>query len=123
MSGKPPAGLSARLRLLAALLRDAPASSGARGRLLWRNDRREIMSLALPERLVIGRDARCDLTLANPRISRRHCEIVLLRGLAWVCDLGSTNGTRLNGRAITAATPLRDGDIIQLGGECLAYVE
>ena len=118
----PPAGLSARLRLISSLLRDSPQSD-SRARLLWRNLHREVMSIAVPERLVIGRGAGCDLTLANNRISRRHCEIHLLRGTAWLSDLGSTNGTIVNGRPITLPTPLRDGDLIQIGGICLAYIE
>ena len=80
------------------------------------------MSLALPEKLTIGRDAGCGLTLANARVSRRHCEIMLLHGVAWVSDLGSTNGTFHNGMRVEVPTPLRDGDLIEIGGNLLTFV-
>lgn len=119
---KRPPGLSARLRVLAALLRDTPLPVRSSGRLLWRNDHRRVMSLVLPERLVIGRGEDCELTLANPRISRRHCEIFRCRNTFWIVDLGSTNGTMLNGRRLSDAAVLREGDLLHLGGELLAYV-
>jgi FHA domain len=119
---EPPRALFDRLKFVAGLVSAAPARAHAVPRLLWRNERREVMSLALPMRLVIGRDAGCGLTMANPRLSRRHCEITLRRGGAWINDLGSTNGTHLNGRRVTVSAPLRDGDLIEVGGDVLAFV-
>lgn len=112
-----------RLKFVASLVTTAPQGLRREPRLLWRNERREVMSLALPERLVIGRDADCGLTLANPRVSRQHCEIMLLHGVAWLSDLGSTNGTRLNGNLVAnVPVPLRDGDLIEIGGEAMVFV-
>jgi hypothetical protein len=67
-----------------------------------------------PRGTYIGRDADCDLTLAHAHISRRHA-VVMLRGRQHeVEDLGSANGTRLNGELITAPHPLHDGDHLAL---------
>jgi hypothetical protein len=66
--------------------------------------------------LVVGRGPSCDLVLADPTVSRRHA---LLRrfGDAWfVEDLGSTNGTRVNGLRIRTSTVVRPGDSVGFGG-------
>jgi pSer/pThr/pTyr-binding forkhead associated (FHA) protein len=65
-------------------------------------------------RLVIGRGREADLSLAEPTISRLHAAIEW-DGEAWcVQDLGSTNGTCVNGRRALRAQ-LREGDEIELG--------
>jgi pSer/pThr/pTyr-binding forkhead associated (FHA) protein len=64
--------------------------------------------------MLVGRDAACDLVLADPRASRRHAEVVR-EGAAWrVRDLGSSNGTFLNGAAVTEAE-LGLGDVLTIG--------
>jgi pSer/pThr/pTyr-binding forkhead associated (FHA) protein len=65
---------------------------------------------------VVGRHPACDLWLSDPMVSRRHCALWLHNGRVWVVDLGSRNGTRLNGEPLTAARPLEDGDELQLAG-------
>jgi serine phosphatase RsbU (regulator of sigma subunit) len=64
-------------------------------------------------RVVLGRSHECDLILPDVVLSRRHAEIVH-EGDGWrVRDLGSLNGTRLNGtRLLAEALPLRDGDVV-----------
>lgn len=111
-----------RLKFVAGLVTDAPAGAKSGPRLLWRNERGEVMSLVLFERVVIGRAGDCELPLASARASRRHCEITLLRGVAWVSDLDSTNGTILNGARLGAPAPLRDGDLIEVGGSVIVFV-
>jgi len=64
--------------------------------------------------LVIGRGRTADLVLSEPTISRAHAAIGYERGDFFVQDLGSTNGTGVNGRR-EPRTPLRDGDEVQLG--------
>src|SRR6266567_263123 len=63
----------------------------------------------------IGRDFDNSLCLANPTISRRHAELVLAGTDLLVRDLGSRNGTYLNGRRIENFERLQDGDMLQFG--------
>lgn len=63
---------------------------------------------------LVGRDPVCDLALADPRISRRHLEIVRDGALLRFRDLGSSNGTRLNGISVTAGD-IGLGDVLALG--------
>jgi pSer/pThr/pTyr-binding forkhead associated (FHA) protein len=62
----------------------------------------------------VGREG-CDVLLADPEVSRRHARIVLTGAGAEVEDLGSTNGTFVNGRRITGRTALQPGDRIAFG--------
>ncbi|MEJ7602659.1 MAG: sigma 54-interacting transcriptional regulator [Kofleriaceae bacterium] len=66
------------------------------------------------ERLVIGADARADLVLADPTLSKFHCEIRITDGGCFVRDLGSRNGTTVDRIPILEA-PLRDGAVLGLG--------
>jgi pSer/pThr/pTyr-binding forkhead associated (FHA) protein len=69
---------------------------------------------------VIGRGAACDSHLENPLVSRRHCAFVERDGEVWVRDLGSQNGTWLNGERVTEARPVRDGDRLEVA--CLPFL-
>jgi putative methionine-R-sulfoxide reductase with GAF domain len=67
------------------------------------------------ETLEIGRDSRCGLVLEDPRVSKRHARLGWT-GSGWVLeDLGSKNGTTVNGLPAGGAD-LRDGDAVSLGG-------
>jgi pSer/pThr/pTyr-binding forkhead associated (FHA) protein len=63
---------------------------------------------------VIGRSRACDLRLADPMISRRHCAFSLRDGQVWVEDLASHNGTRLDGERLLEPRPVADGALLQL---------
>jgi transglycosylase-like protein with SLT domain/FHA domain-containing protein len=65
--------------------------------------------------LVLGRDPSCDFVIDDARVSREHARIELRDGDGFVVDLGSRNGTRVNGREVSRPTALRDGDVVQLG--------
>lgn len=65
-------------------------------------------------RVVLGRATDCDLRIPLPSVSRRHCEIVVKGGTTWVRDLGSRNGTLLNGNPVHEA-PLDEGDKLGIG--------
>ncbi len=68
-----------------------------------------------PTGATIGRSRQCDVMLDDPNISRSHAEI-RPRGGSWVLtDLGSTNGSRLNGRRVDGSELLKPGDEIELG--------
>jgi hypothetical protein len=69
---------------------------------------------------VIGRANECELRLDDPGVSRRHAEIRVNGGEAEVIDLGSTNGIRVNGKAVPSAR-LLDGDRIDLGSTSLVF--
>jgi Protein of unknown function (DUF3662)/FHA domain len=62
----------------------------------------------------IGRSKECDVTLDDGSVSRRHAEVHVENGQAWILDLGSTNGTEVNG-ARAQRTQLEDGDRIVIG--------
>ena len=65
--------------------------------------------------LICGRDADCDQVLDHPMISRRHVRLVPTTEGLQVEDLGSTNGTYLNGKRILEPALARTGDVIELG--------
>jgi hypothetical protein len=70
---------------------------------------------------VIGRSRDCDIVLSDSNVSRRHAE-VLPTETGWsIGDLGSTNGTAVNGRRIRGAVPLTGGDRIELGASQLRF--
>jgi hypothetical protein len=71
-------------------------------------------------RTVLGRSKQCDVRVPDLNVSRRHAE-VRRQGPGYVLvDLGSTNGTLLNGRRIEEA-PLEDGDVITLGSTEIVF--
>jgi pSer/pThr/pTyr-binding forkhead associated (FHA) protein len=70
--------------------------------------------------LVIGRGRTADLVLSEPTISRAHAAIGYEEGAFFVQDLGSTNGTGVNGGR-EPRQPLADGDELQLGRLLLRF--
>jgi predicted component of type VI protein secretion system len=63
----------------------------------------------------IGRDASCDLAIADMTVSRRHAQLERT-GDGWVIsDLESTNGTRVNGWRVRGKVPVRPGDTVSFG--------
>ncbi|MGO9974199.1 MAG: FHA domain-containing protein [Solirubrobacteraceae bacterium] len=70
------------------------------------------------QELLLGRDRGCDVVLCDLSVSRRHARLVF-RDEKWVVqDLGSTNGTIVNGRRI-GRCELRPGDRVRIGLEQL----
>jgi pSer/pThr/pTyr-binding forkhead associated (FHA) protein len=63
--------------------------------------------------VVVGRCHRCNVRIASPRVSRRHCCLALDRDGVLVRDLGSTNGTRINRQRIEEGL-LRPGDELSI---------
>lgn len=65
-------------------------------------------------RVVIGRSPDCDVILASDSVSRQHAELVA-HGDNWsVRDLGSRNGTGVNGVRVNGERPLQPGDVLQI---------
>src|SRR5438067_7155964 len=67
----------------------------------------------------IGRQEGNDIVIDDARLSRQHARLELRDGILVVADLGSANGTRVNGRAVTGSQPLRPGDVLQMGQSTL----
>jgi pSer/pThr/pTyr-binding forkhead associated (FHA) protein len=65
--------------------------------------------------VVIGRQADCSIVLSDPQVSRQHAVVSWQAGTYVLQDLGSANGTYLNGRRITGPQPLRHGDTLRMG--------
>ena len=63
---------------------------------------------------LIGRNESCDLVVSDPLVSRRHCQILWDGVYCTVEDMGSTNGTYVNGQPLSAAYALRPGDRLQV---------
>lgn len=72
-------------------------------------------------RLTAGRLDRCDLTITDSTVSREHAAFVRRGDRWWVVDLGSTNGTKVNGRQ-AAEHPIDPGDRVELGDAVLELV-
>ena len=67
------------------------------------------------ESLVLGRDPACDHVLDHPAVSRRHARISRRGDLVVVEDLGSANGTFVNGKRVTGPVVVKAGDVVALG--------
>jgi len=73
--------------------------------------------------VTLGRDAGNEVVLVTTSASRRHARLFEQHRAWHVEDLGSTNGTYVNGRGIAAATRLANGDLLKLGGVVLKFIE
>lgn len=79
---------------------------------------------AIPPRgLVVGRDEKSGLVLADMEVSRRHALVFRRDGHVYVSDLGSRNGVLVNGVKATADALLSEGDLLQLGNVRLRFSE
>lgn len=65
--------------------------------------------------ITVGREAYNDVVLIDPEASRKHAQISFQDGRYVIEDLGSTNGTYVNGRQILSPTALNPGDVIEVG--------
>ena len=72
--------------------------------------------------VTIGRGLNNDIILEDTRVSRHHAQLRYRARRFWITDLGSTNGTFVNGEQVEERA-LRDGDLISLGGLELTYRE
>ncbi len=74
-----------------------------------------------PAGVTLGRSRQCDVVLSDPNVSRQHAEL-RPRGGSWVLtDLGSTNGSRINGHTVERSEVVRPGDEIELGATILRF--
>jgi pSer/pThr/pTyr-binding forkhead associated (FHA) protein len=70
--------------------------------------------------LTVGRAPESGLLLSDRDVSRRHARLHRSNGSVWVEDLGSANGTRVNGERIQGRRRIGPGDLVQIGGFDLA---
>ena len=75
----------------------------------------------LKAQLRIGRHPTNYVSVSDNAVSRRHAAILFRQGTVLVCDLGSSNGTYVNGRRISGEQPLNAGDVVRVGSTELAY--
>ncbi|HEY3810769.1 MAG TPA: FHA domain-containing protein [Acidimicrobiales bacterium] len=77
---------------------------------------RQGQEFALGEELTVGRAVGCGVALPDDTfVSQLHARVFRRDGDLFVEDLGSTNGTYLNGKKVTAAIALHQGDQLQIG--------
>lgn len=79
-------------------------------------------SFGVGQEMVIGRSGVSDVVINDSFASTRHARIYVKNGQYWLEDLGSTNGTFLNGVQLKKPVVLADGDIIKVGGVTFQFV-
>ncbi len=72
---------------------------------------------------MIGRSPYCSIVLSNSRASRQHCAITWREDGLTLTDLGSSNGTFLNGTQVSSSARLRPGDVLSVGTDLLEVLE
>lgn len=70
---------------------------------------------------VFGRSEDCDFVYSAPKASRRHFQIELCDSHYYIQDLGSTNGTYVNGRRLEHTERIFSGDVITMGGVDIVF--
>jgi hypothetical protein len=86
------------------------------------DDGRSQRELMLRERMTFGRDPGCDISDADPRLSRRHAEFLATADGLLVRDLDSRNGIRVNGRRVREAS-LAPGDLVEIAHLAVRFMD
>lgn len=101
------------------VLRVVSGVSGFPGRVrrVWQTERLPKLLLPAPSPypLLIGRDPGNGLRLNHETVSRLHAELTVQDGRWLLRDLGSTNGTCVNGQRVIGTVPVREGDQVSFG--------
>ncbi|MBC7247291.1 MAG: FHA domain-containing protein [Actinobacteria bacterium] len=104
--------------------RPARKVSGKRGPFLLlaeREGRRRRVDWDASREMLIGRAPECSLCLQDEFASNLHAKLYQVEGRFYIEDLGSTNGTYVNGRRINYPTELRGGDSIKVGNTLMEF--
>jgi two-component system response regulator AtoC len=98
---------------------------GRRPSLVWVDVAGRALSRALPATgsILVGRDAGADVPLADGSVSRTHAAVLRWENGWTLLDLGSRDGTTLDGRPVTDGTPLRPGDVVRCGDVVLLVAD
>lgn len=75
------------------------------------------------DQLVIGRDSSSGIAINDAEVSRKHARLNFQGGKYVIEDLGSTNGTFVNGQRIAGAAVLKSGDVVSLGEQIVLLYE
>jgi pSer/pThr/pTyr-binding forkhead associated (FHA) protein len=94
--------------------RGGAPKGGGRLRVIEPADRKG-QTYDLGEELTVGRAGGCQITLDDTYVSQLHARVFRRDGQLYVEDLGSTNGTYLNRKKVTAPIAIRKGDRLQIG--------
>ena len=73
----------------------------------------------LGQELTVGRAAGCQVALDDSYVSQLHARVFTKDGILYVEDLGSTNGTFLNGNKVGSPAPMKRGDQLRVGSTLL----
>jgi len=95
-------------------------AGGGRASVVIRDDGGERTVALASDTVTIGRLADCDVVLRDKGASRKHAQLKLRDGTWTLTDLGSTNGTRLNGQTVQSRE-LADGDKITIGTTVIEF--
>jgi pSer/pThr/pTyr-binding forkhead associated (FHA) protein len=68
-----------------------------------------------PGEYLIGRGLECHVRPESDWVSRQHCRLLVSPDGASICDLGSRNGTLVNGSLVVGERTLKHGDLVQIG--------
>ena len=80
-----------------------------------RSDSQHGLDFVVEDSVVLGRSPEADIPISDPYASDFHLRMTSKDGRIVLNDLGSTNGTYVNGRRITTPTDLARGDAVQVG--------
>ncbi len=75
------------------------------------------------DQLVIGRDSASAIAINDAEVSRKHARLTFQGGKYVIEDLGSTNGTFVNGQRLVSPVVLKSGDVISLGEQIVLMYE
>ena len=91
--------------------------------LIARGNREGQQFVAVESVVHLGRGEENDVVLSDLGVSRQHTRIFEKEGRYWAEDLGSANGTLINGERVSAARALKTGDALAIGAALLNFVE
>ncbi len=75
------------------------------------------------DQLIIGRDSSSGVAINDAEVSRKHARLTFQGGKYVIEDLGSTNGTFVNGQRLVSAVVLKSGDVVSLGEQIVLMYE
>ena len=100
-----------------------PGRSRARGLVVDKPSTQQGTSFEIGPEVTVGRAAGCHIALPDDTfVSQLHARVFERSGQVYVEDLGSTNGTYVNGHRVSAPTPMHKGDSLQVGSTVLEAV-